>query len=328
MILKVLKSNRISNYFLVLLLGIISWSESLFDPSEYPYYRGESENLLYKIIDHLLKDSPFLQSLLGLIIIMLLAFIIQQINSNYNIISYRTILPSFIYIIITGGLTEMHTLHPVYMAAIFIIISIYRLFSGFNKSKPYSAAFDSGFLLGVAALFYFNIFILLPAFFFGIGIMSRDYCWRNYLLIIIGFLLPFFFAFSYAVVNEQFMELIKTYEYNIMTNNNKLQGNISLQLFLGFLTLLVLLGSIKIISQFGIKKVSTRKFFKIFFLIFISSLAGILFIPGSSREMIIIIAIPVTFLFSDYFFNLKNRIWGELLLTFLLAFVIIFQIIT
>jgi hypothetical protein len=327
MILKVLKSNRISNYFLVLLLGIISWSDSLCDPLIYPYNRGESENLLYKIIDHLLKDSSFIQSLAGLVVILFLAFLIQQINSNYNIISSRTFLPSFIFIIITGGLTGIHSLHPVYIATIFLLISLYRLFNGLNKSKPYSAAFDTGFLLAVAALFYFNILILLPAFFIGIGIMARDKCWRNYLLIIIGFLLPFFFAFSYTIVNDQFLELIKTYEYNIFNINNKLQGNISLQLFLGFLTLLVLLGSIKIISQFDIKKVSTRKFFTIFFLIFLSSVAGILFMPGSSQEMLIIIAIPVTFLLSDYLFYLKNRLWGEILLSSLLTFVIILQII-
>jgi hypothetical protein len=327
MLLKTLKSNRIVNYYLVIFLGIVFWIESLISPYKYPYYKGEPANLLYKPLEILFRDSLFIQSLIALIIALFIAFMIQQVNTRYNIVRYRTILPAILFIIISGGLTEMHTIHPVYFAAIFLLFSIHRLFNAFNKSKPYSEAFDSGFLLAAACLFYFNSFIIFPVIFFGIGFLSRDQRWRNYVLLSTGFILPFFFAFSCTYVTDHLMELLKTYEYSVLTINNRIKDNIPLLVFLVFLIILIIAGSIKIMSHFDIKKISTKKFFTIFLLLFLSSLAGIILIPSSSQEMLILSAIPVTFLLSDYFFFLQKRFWGEFLFTSLLVIVIVLQII-
>ncbi|MFW5823018.1 MAG: DUF6427 family protein, partial [Tangfeifania sp.] len=90
---------------------------------------------------------------------------------------------------------------------------------------------------------------------------------------------------------------------------------------------ITLLGSIKIIQQYDSKKVSTRKFFTVFFLLFITSLAGFTFVPATSQEMLVITAIPVTFLVSNFFVFLKSRFWGELLFSLLLIIVITLQVL-
>ena len=328
MILRILKSNRSVNYLLTALFGLLLWSASLIKPFLYPFYNGENDNILFKPIHELLQESLIAESFVSLALVLFLAFLIQLLNTQFAFIRVRTMLPAPLFVLITGGLTGMHTLHPVYFAAVFFLLAIYRLFSAFDIQRPYSAAFDSGFFFGVGALFYFDLIILFPALLAGTAILSRETNWRTLTLNTLGLLLPFFFAFGYAILTEQFMELLKTFEQNIYSSNNHFKLNLYLQIFLAFLVILSTLGSAKIIQQYDTKKVSSRKYFTVFFLFFLFSLIGFIFIPPVSQEMLVILSIPVCYLLSNYFVFLKSRFWGEFLISLLFGIVIILQIIT
>jgi hypothetical protein len=56
-----------------------------------------------------------------------------------------------------GGFNEIHVLHPIYFGASFFLIAIIPVAWCIDLSQPYSAAFDSGFFLGISTLFYLNI---------------------------------------------------------------------------------------------------------------------------------------------------------------------------
>lgn len=327
MILRILKSNRAVNYLLFPLLGLIVWIESFINPGIYPFYRGETDNLLYRPITWLTGESALWQSIAGLVLVVSLAFLVLQINSRYSFIRARTMLPAPLFIIMISGLTGMHTLHPVYFAAFLFLMAVYRFFNAFDKVKPYSAIFDAGLLLGMASLFYFNIIVLFPAFFFGIGILTRETRWREFVILIVGVILPFIFALSYSFFTGSFLELLKIFELNTLTPNNHFKENIPLHIYLGYLIILTLLGSVKIIQQYDTKKVSTRKFFSVFFLFFICSLASFTFVPATSQEMLVVTLIPVSFLVSNFFVFLKSRFWGEFLFSLLLVIVIALQIL-
>lgn len=327
MILKILKSNRSVNYLLTVLFGLFLWSASLIKPYLYPFYNGESDNILFKPIHQLLKESLTAGSIISLALVLLLAFLIQLLNAHFAFIRTRTMLPAPLFVLIIGGLTEMHTLHPVYFAAVFFLLAIYRLFSAFDVPRPYSAAFDSCFLLGIGALFYFDIIILFPVFLAGTAILSRETHWRIFTVNIVGVLLPFFFALSYAILTEQSLELLKTFEQNIISANNHFKVNLNLQIFLAFLLLLTLLGTPKLIQQYDTQKVSSRKYFNVLFLFFIFSLAGFIFVPPVSQEILVILSIPICYLASNFFVSLKNRFWGEFLISLLIGIVIFLQII-
>lgn len=326
MILRILKSNRLVNYLLTFFIGLILWSASLKKPFVYSYYYGEVDNILYKPIHELLLNSNLLVgSIVSLVLVLFLAFLIQLINTQFAFIRIRTMLPAPLFVLIVGGFTEMHTLHPVYFAAIFILLAIYRLFAAFDVQQPYSAAFDSGFLIGVGSLFYFDSIILFPAIFAGTIILKRETNWRTSTINIIGFCLPFFFALSYAFLTEQSLELLKTFERNIISANNHFMLNLHLQIYLSFLILLTVLATIKLVQQFDTKKVSSRKYFNVLFLIFIFTLAGFIFVPPVSQEMLVILTIPICYLIANFFIFIKSKFWGNFLMYLLLAIVVYIQ---
>jgi len=236
-------------------------------------------------------------------------------------------LPAPVFVIIISGFTQMHTLHPVYFAALFVLAAIFKLFVAFDNSKPYSTAFDTGLLLGTGLLFYYNLFMVVPAFLIGIGILSNDNNWRQYAIMTLGFLLPMVFAASYSFYTDSLNELLLSVKQSVVTPNSHFKSNMPLQIFLGGLILLTIFSSIKIMQQFDSKKVSTRKYFSVFFLIFIFSLASFTFIPATSQEMLIITAIPLTFLISNFFVFLKSRFWGELAFSLFLVLVLVLQLL-
>lgn len=326
MILRILKSNRAVNFVLIPFIGLLFWITNLIHPQTYPYYLGENKNLLFAPLYHWLKNAPLAQSILALAMVIALAFMVQQINNRYSFIRIRTMLPAPMFVILVSGFVKMHTLHPVYFGAAFLLFAIYRLFSMFEQPKPYSAAFDAGFWLGAGSLFYFNLILLFPALLIGIAVLSREYHWRAFFIHLLGLLLPWFFAFSYAILTENFLELLKVLEQNIITVNNQLLSNLPLQIFLGFIIILTVLGSIKMAQQYDTKKVSSRKYFSILFFIFIFAMLCFIFIPATSQEMLIIVAIPISFLVSNLLVFMKSRFWSELLLTALFGIVIFLEI--
>jgi hypothetical protein len=328
MLLKKFKTNHSFNFVLFPLIGMLFWLKNLIFPQAYPFYPGEQETLLFFPIFKLLEDSLAVQNILALVLFIILAFFILQLNNRFNLIRIRTILPATFFVIMAGGFTEIHALHPVYPGALFLLVALYRLFSAFDQNQPYSPAFDAGFFLGISSLFYFSIVAMLPAFIIGLGILSRDSRWREFAVLITGFFLPYIFAFSYAFYMEQVPAFLTNLSLNIVTPNPFFNINVPLYFYMGFLILLTFLGSVKMIQLYDTRKVSTRKYFIVFFLIFLCSLLGFFFIPATSKEMFIITLIPFTYLVSNYFVYLRSRIWGELLFSFLLLTVAALQFLT
>ena len=325
MILQILKSNSPINYFFYLIIGILFWANSFWSPFSYQYFEGENKGILYYPIDKITSGLPFLQVLLSLVLVLFVAFLIQQINSRYSLNKTRTKLPTVIYIIIMGGLISMHTLHPVFFAAIFTILGVNSLFSIFNNPEPQLEIFNAGLFVAIGTLFYFNLIVLLPAFLIAISILRRERNWREFLVLVIGFVIPILFGLSYAFFTDQLNETFLNFQRNINTRVNHFKSNFALQGFLVLLIFLTLLGSIKIMQQYDSRKVSTRKYYQVFFVIFIFSMFSFAFIPAASKEILVIAVLPVTILISNLFISIESGFWRELLFTLLLGSAIFMQ---
>lgn len=325
MILRILKSNNFANLFFVPFAVLAFWAGKLFAPFVYPFAPGEADNVLYKSIFNLTGNAPLLSVILSAVVVMLLSVFIELIIARYQFIRIRTRLPAILFVLLVGGLIQLHSLHPVYFAALFLLFAIFRFFGIFEQSKAYNIIFDVGFLLGIGSLFYINLFIVLPAFLIGVSVLSHGTRWRDYIVLILGFTLPFLFAASYYFYIDQLSEIVAVYRNFITQSIGYLKGNLLLQIYLGVLVLLTLIASIDIAQHYDTKKVSSRKYFLVLFFIFLFSMGSYIFIPATSQEMLIITAIPVTFLLSNFLVFLKSKFWGELFFLLLLAVVIAMQ---
>jgi hypothetical protein len=132
---------------------------------------------------------------------------------------------------------------------------------------------------------------------------------------------------AYYVGTGQTDEFMVTLKANISLHQPFLRGNLPIQIYLGFLGFLTLLASFLILSQYDGKKISSRKYFKAFFWIFLISGVLIVANPAVSQDIIILLAIPLTYLISNYLIYMKRQVWGELFIYILAAGVIYLQFV-
>lgn len=326
MILKRIKSNSQLNLIVFPFFAILLWLRSVLAPFGYQFYDGESEMLLFAPLYNLIEEYYQLQVIVSLLLAIILGAMVQAINDRYSFIRIRTKLPASLYVIIIAGFMPLHTIHPVYFGALFMLWATYELFGTFDHAQPYGKYFNCGFILGIGSLFYLNLIVLFPAFLIGINVLNKERNWRNQILMIIGLIATAFFAFSYVVLADAQEHVIETLRSNILTPVNHFRRNIAMQGYLFILVFFTLLGSIRIIQQYDTKKISTRKYFSFFLILFVFSMISFVFIPVTSQEMLIIAAIPVTFLMSNMLVFMKSRFWSEFLFVILLAMVVFMQV--
>ncbi len=327
MLLKSLKSNPTYHFLLIPIIAFALWIKSFMQPIPFPFYPGEDAMILYQPISALLGKSLLASNIVALVFVILLAFLIFKINVQYSFIKVRTILPSVLFIVITSGLHELHAMHPVYAAALFLILTIDRIFNSYEKEVIHSNAFDAGTLLSIGSLFYLNLVFFFPFLWIGFIILKPKVNWREYILSTLGFALPWLAALAYYAATGQSDELMVTIKANLSLHGSLLKGNLAVQIYMGFLALMIVLASFSLLSQYDGKKISSRKYFKAFFWIFLICCTLIPANPAVSQDIIILLAIPLTYLISNYLIYMKRLIWGEIFLYILIAGVIYLQFV-
>lgn len=319
MIYHLLKTNRVISYLLFPLLAAGIWILNIHETMVYPFYEGEDRMPVYNLVTEPLSDYPVAAAFLALGLLIISGILVQRIYNEYGFARTKNLLPFSIFLLTVTGFKSLHAMHPVFFSVIFILLAIYKLFSAYDCRKPYSQLFDAGLLMGTAALFYLNIFILIPAFIAGGSILGRETRWREVMLFMAGALIPWVFLAGYLMLQGEFMQLVQVLEANLLTENNDLFRDYRMVVFLGYLLLLTLAGSFQIIRQYEEKKISIRQYFLVFFLIFLSAVMSLFLIPAVSGEVIILAAIPVSFLLSNMLSALKKQITGEVVMYLMLG---------
>jgi hypothetical protein len=218
-------------------------------------------------------------------------------------------------------------MHPVYPAALFLILTVDRIFNSYDKEVIHSNAFEAGIFLAIGSLFYLNLVFFFPFLWIGFIILKPKVNWREFILSTLGFIFPWLVAFAYYGASGQSDELMVTLKANLSLHQSFLRQNLPIQIYMGFLVFLTLLASVLLLSQYDGKKISSRKYFKAFFWIFLISCILIVANPAVSQDIIVLLAIPLTYLISNYLIFMKRQIWGEIFLYILVAGVIYLQFV-
>ena len=327
MLLKSLKSNQAYLFLLVPLIAVALWIRSFVHAGAYTFYPGEDMMILYRPISYLLAESPLLNNIIAMTFAILLAFLILKLNVQYSFIKVRSFLPSSLFLLIISGVPDLHAMHPIYPATLFLVLAIDRIFNSIDKEVIHSNAFDAGIFLAIGSLFYLNLVFFFPLLWFGFIILKPKVNWREYVLTTIGFVLPWLAALTYYLIVGRENELWYALQMNFSSHQIFLRENLSIQVYVGYLILLTLLGSFFLLFQYDDKRIRSRKFFKVFFWIFLISIALIIANPAVSQEIIIVLSIPLTYLISNFFIFLKRQIWGEIFTYLLVAAIIYLQFI-
>ena len=318
MLLRVFKSHQIYNLFLIPVLGIFFGMKAYLSPETFDFFPGEDQMPLYTMLTNLLSYSVLTGKIFTSVAILVILFLIVRISTIFGFLRTRSYLPGTIYVILLGGLPNMHFLHPVWMGTIFLLLCVYYLFDSYNKNEILNNCFATGLLLGVGSLFYFPLIFFIPLLIIGYAILARMYQWRHLFLPLVGFITPWAITASIYFLSDSFPHF-KEIIINNSIQYNQVTAPVIIQYYTFFVAALSVISGLFLLQHYDTKKISTRKYLSILTIYLLTAGALPWIFQPAAFETVIILLIPVTYYISHYLLFINNRIIPEVIFYLMLA---------
>lgn len=322
MLLNFIKKYDLGSLFLIPLAGVLFWYKSFQSPPSVESFSRDGVMPLYGLIVDLMKNLYFWQVMSGFILVLLNSILISRISSSFGLFKKGSPLPGIIYLLVISSWKVLQTLHPVHLATLCILLSIFYIFSTYQKELEISFTFNASFLLSTASMFYLPSVVLLPLMWISIFILQKSDNWRLLFVPFFGFLVPWLFLLSIAFMNDTFRLMISTLNGIIWASNSGYLLNPVFLVISAFIIFLMLLGTISFLTSYQYIKISSRKFFVVFY--WMLTIIGISTLSFSAIgiEVIALVTIPAAFLVSIFFLSGKKMFWREIVFLLLIGLLI------
>lgn len=327
MLTNILKSNQPFVIVLIFFTAAMLWTFSFVDPIGITIPADKLTMPLYNLIAGYFPVNTTGSLVFTFILVLIQAFLLVQFNKKYILINYRTYLPAFFYILISGSFVHIQRINPVIIGGLFMFAAINYIFSIYRTEYALNKLYLAGFFIAIAALFWapFAVFILI----LWISLLIlRPFIGREWIVGFLGFLTPFLFVFVYYFVffDQQLDAIITKFISSFELIKTIYALHYSYYIYYGFLALLMIFASYIAAINFQKKKIKTRKYFEINWWIFVISLGLFGLFKHVSYEIIYLMSIPIAFLLTDYFYTIKKSWYLNAIIVILIGSIVFIQI--
>lgn len=319
MIIRFLKSNNPAALFVLPLIAIAIWSFSLALPAPEPFKHAMP---FYEFIGLPLASIPWLGRLVGLLLVVGGAFLINYIVNENEILAKKSYLPALFYIVFMSNNSVMLNLHPLLFANIFILFAFNKILSSYRKDVAFSQVFDAGLLISVATLFYFPCIVFFPVIAVAL-VMFRTFNWREWMISFIGAFVPYALVITgyfwkgtldYLFYDKMFFPIV------LEKPAVELSQSFYFLLSVGWIIVIFSFG--KLFSGISTGSQKAKKAMILMLWMFVFSILSVFLAPEISTKYFSLLVIPTSVICSNYFLRQKKELWGEII--FIIFFVAIF----
>jgi len=162
---------------------------------------NESDGLIAYLLLHFIQPLPSI----ALIVLFQLIILSQAIRLNILLSKFKmfqqiSYLPAFTYLILTALFPYWDVISSGLVANSLVLWILVKLLRLYDQSQPKTLEFNIGLIVGVSILLYEPIAILIPVVLFAL-ILIRSFKISEWLVLIMGILLPFYFIFTYVFLS-------------------------------------------------------------------------------------------------------------------------------
>jgi len=327
MLLRILKSNTLFSALLIPLIGFLFWIHSFQTATMVDLNLVNGAMPLYYLIFPFFKTQTFWQVFTAFIVVIFNSFFIAQMGFGFLFLKKRSYLPGIIYLITVSSLHELQAFLPVHLATLFVLISIYFIFDTFHKKVEITYTFNASFFLAIGSLFYLPVVVLFPLVWISIFVLQKDDNWRLLAVPVLGFGVPWLFIWVYSFLTDSYAKLWNELVTMLWRSHNGYLLNPYFLALTAIVAILTTLGSLSVISHFLRMKVSSRKYFVIFFWMLGLLMASALGLLTIDIEIVALSTIPVAYIVSNYLLFNEKTIVKEVFLWIYLATAVFVMII-
>jgi hypothetical protein len=276
---------------------------------------------LYKLLISWISPYPFLITLISFILILCEALLINYIVEKNEIINTTTYLPALVYIILMSLQPEMFSLHPIIIANLFILLALHKLMQTYRRETAYSEAFDTGFYISLACLFYIPTVVFIFLLWIGL-IVIRPFIWREWVISLLGLALPWtYLIFAYFWDEKLDMLQYDALYYTLIAPGKSfstIKFSISNYMQLAVLVVSAFFTAGRFMRDFSKSTVRSRSNLLLILYFFIFSIISIILAPKYSIAYLSFLSIPFSILFSSYLLFAKKEWIAEILFLLLI----------
>ncbi len=262
------------------------------------------------LLNWVMQIPEYARIIISIVLVAAGGIYLNAVVNKHEVLYRHSYLPAFFYVILMSFHRDVLVFHPLIISNLIIICALDRTFSLFKNDSPISGIFDSSFLVAVSTLIYFPSFILFFLFLYSINNL-RSFSFREFMIAVVGFLLPFFFVAVYGFWTDSLSSSAHNFfsKFSLHKIHPELALTKSLIAFAGYLLLLIVLALVRLRTNFYRNAIKTRSTQEILFVFFILSVAGLFFLPQISFYHFTQLAIPFSVFLAYYFLSAKRRFW-------------------
>jgi hypothetical protein len=323
MFLRLFKGSQPILIFLIPLTVALVWIKSFLHPAGGIAGMDLWSMPIYQVIHNLLIGLPVVRKLIALALLITNALLLARMNTKFIMVKSRTYLPAVFYALICSSFMAFQDLTPALVVSFLFIITLEIMFDAYSEEGLSYKFFEAAFLVSLASLTYSTMALYLVVVWIILSIL-RNAGWREWVFTIIGFALPYVFLYTIYYLTDRD---ISVNTQNILSNFTMEKGfetpGLSTIIFHGYLALLIFMASIRLLGAYQGMKIYVRKFFMVLFYIFLFTLGIHLIFYHKSVELVFFYAIPVSYLLTYYFLQMRSKLIGEILFTVFLGLLVV-----
>lgn len=327
-LLRIFKDSRLSGAVAIILLLIAIYLPSFMDAFNMngETLRAFSGMPFYQLIFGGIHKAPVLNHLLALLITLLIAYTLIRIGIRDQLLEQRSFMPAIFFILFAAALPEARQMSPALISSLFYILSFVILFQVQDKHPDTLSIFTASLILVLGSMFSLKLIWFVPLIWISLWTI-RPVTWRELLYPVIAYVLLGLFLFTwYWGIREEGGAFGKLVKENLAFNGAFEPYHYSVYLLYGYLLLLVGIASIHMINHFQSRKTIIQNIYQVIFYMFLAGLLYFFFIFRFETSSLVFIALPVSFVLSNYFQRKRNPWMHELALWILLGLVVYVQL--
>lgn len=270
------------------------------------------------------KSNLWLGFILSIISTIIIALNIVRFNAKYSLLNKQSALPGLIFVLIICGMPTAQSFSPIWITTILLTISIEYLFIAYHQRNTTKECFLAAFWISASSLFFYKVLLLIPLLFI-LMLALRVITFKSLLATLIGIILPWLFTLGYYLALGNMSDYFEYLHFSlgkiIQYYNHSAFSIIYLVTIIG----LFIISLFSIFSEYGKKKIFTRKQYQVFIFsgIYITFLMAI---TGTNIEFIPLLAFPYAIIISHLIDHIRSWIWQNIILIWLFVIAIMGQI--
>lgn len=319
MIAGFLRNNHLGAILFIPLLAAALWLPTLIHthlPTEYEAMP------LFSFINRYVSEVPYLDTAIAVTLITVSGFLLNSIVIQHQITAKDHYLTATLYIMLMSSSKSFLTLHPLIFSNLALILSLQSVFLMHRKETAFSNAFDAGFCISIASLFYLPSILFFPLLALAFLYM-RPFIWREWVIALFGLIVPYLFALVYYFWNDDLL-----YLWNNRTEFS-FEGKVNSNVFTGSNNFLVIIfGSLMVFSTFtyfsniSALSLKARSTSHVLFWFLVFAVVIIIASPKYQAPYTASVFIPAAALITNFLNQIRRNFWREFWMLALLAVII------